>query len=529
MHLPRLWSLAFAGFFLVITGWSLASPYNGNADEIAHIYRAYGVVSGDVFLKPEAASLGTGAFHKVPASLVKAADICWQMRPEVSAACAKAPDGRDLTPVEVGNPAGRYNPVYYAAVGLPLKIWPDMRGVMGVRLLTGLVAAALLAFAVVCIVRSRRPLLLGALLLGTSPIAINMAGAVNPNGVEIAAGILLFAAGLSVLAGPRDDRPPTWMLTLVVISAAILVSVRSGGPAWLALALGALLLPLRWANLRRLVVDRSLRIATLVVTVVSVLSVLWIVVMKASKLAGGTPAGFGPGQIMVHVVGRWPQLMDQMVGELGWLDVHLSGSAYVLWQLPAGALLLLAALVGSGVDRWRLLIVVGGAVGVASVLDAVNADATGGFVGQGRYLLPVLSGALLLAAWIITRGGTLTTGQTALAVRAIIVITVPIQLYALLVAEARYTRGIPPMASPASYNPLGGDWQPATGPIVPLIVTGVGLLVVAVLCWRLAAIEPAPPVHPEEEHNADRVRPTSGAGGSTGDTGAVPAVAPVAA
>jgi hypothetical protein len=279
------------------------------------------------------------------------------------------------------------------------------------------------------------------------------------------------------------------MLTLVLISAVILVMVRSGGPAWLALALVALLLPLRWGNLRRLIADRSLRIATLVIAAASVLSVLWIVVMKASKLGGSpTPADWSPGQILVYELSRWPDLVNQLVGELGWLDVHLSGSAYLLWQWPAGALLVLAALVGRTVDRWRLLVLAGGAVGVSSVLDMLNANSAGGVVGQGRYLLPVLSGALLLAAWIISRGGTLTAAQSALAVRAIIVITLPIQLYALVVAEARYGRGIPSMPSVASFYPVPGPWHSYFGPITPLVVTTLGLLVVGAIFWRSAAV-----------------------------------------
>src|SRR5215216_6184181 len=67
----RLWCLAFAGFFLMIGAWAVAQPYDATADEHDHMYRAYGVVSGEILREPTNAVRGSGAFQTVAKGLVR--------------------------------------------------------------------------------------------------------------------------------------------------------------------------------------------------------------------------------------------------------------------------------------------------------------------------------------------------------------------------------------------------------------------------------------------------------------------------
>jgi hypothetical protein len=390
----------------------------------------------------------------VPAGLVR--DNCWRFNVERSAACAPRLSG-DKTPVRVATPAGRYNPVYYAIVGAPIKLWPTMMGVLLARLISAALSAALLAAAMVSVVRySRRRLMLGGLLLAATPMAVEMASAINPSGIEIAAGIAFFASAIPILLGLARERPPTWLVCVAVASAVILVTVRSGGPGLIALSAAALLLPLRWTAARGFLRVRSLRWGMVVIAVAGVASVLWIVLMKASQLAtvqGQEP--LKPGEIQLMELQRWPGLIQEMVGVFGWLNVHMWAPAYLAWQYPAAALLLVALVVGTWTDRWRLLVIVVGTVVLSAVIEMRGASTHGGLIAQGRYLLPLLAGALILAAWIVEERG-LATEHCRRLTRLIVVITLPIQLHGLWVAMVRYQSGPrapPPWTSTPSAAP----------------------------------------------------------------------------
>ena len=200
------WLLAFVGFFLAIGAWSFAAPYNGTPDEKDHIYRAYGVATGQVVLSPEKAIRDGGAFVDVPTSLLVV--DCWQFKSEVSAECAKEPGG-DETLASVGTGAGRYFPAYYALVGGPLALSPDWTGVLLSRLLSAALCAFFLANALIDAMRwSRHRFLAVGVLLGVTPMVVHMGGAINPSGPELAAGVAFFAAAFPLLFTPAARRNP---------------------------------------------------------------------------------------------------------------------------------------------------------------------------------------------------------------------------------------------------------------------------------------------------------------------------------
>jgi hypothetical protein len=209
--------------------------------------------------------------------------------------------------------------------------------------------------------------------------------------------------------------------------------------------------------------------------------------MKSSRLARA-PQDVVFGQALFIEFLHWPSVMQQSVGILGMLDTYLWGPAYPLWQYPVGALLLVALVVGSGLDRARLLIVTGGTVAVATISEMATLNQVGLTI-QGRYLLPMLSGALLLAAWIIEQRGAI-TARARVITRLSVVVTLPIQLHALQVTMTRYQRGVLPMApwpNITDFNPFAGSWHPKVGSLLPFMSAALGLILLGVLCWRLAA------------------------------------------
>ncbi|MEY9861865.1 hypothetical protein ABH935_007508 [Catenulispora sp. GAS73] len=197
----RTWLSAFAAFALLAVAWSLAMPPDGTTDERQHLERAYGAVTGQLLAPQGEDPLvhRPGAAFEVPKSLLPPNALCvyfpnyhqdesWVAR----AANCQHPAPTTHAKVRVVSWVGRYNPLYYLAVGGPLRFWPTMTGILLSRILAALLASAFVAAAAMVALRTRRPLLLAALLTVLTPTTIALNSTVNPNGIEISAALLLW-------------------------------------------------------------------------------------------------------------------------------------------------------------------------------------------------------------------------------------------------------------------------------------------------------------------------------------------------
>jgi hypothetical protein len=464
--------------------------------------RAVGVVSGEI-APPEAdAKRGTGAFQTVPRGLVRA--NCWAFDATKSAACAEPPSA-DPTPVSAPTGAGRYFPPYYAVVGWPLAWWPGYSGLFVARLIGGALSAALLAGAVVAVVRrSRHRLVLGGLLVGLTPMATCMAAAVNPNGLEIAAAIAfftgLFHLFLGRRAGPQPAESTNGLMWLVGTSALALAVLRASSPLWVAVGLLAVLVPWSAANVAPLLRRKATWVWVVVIGAAGVAAVVWILAKHTADLGDYTGGRtLTTSQAWMVEAENWRGYLDQAVGVTGWLDTRMSGVFYLVWQLAAGALLLAAVVAGRWVDRWRMLVLVAGGVLVPAYLEVRFANVTG-FITQGRYVLPMLAGIVLFAAFVLEERG-LDGPRARTTVRLCVVLLLPIHLVCLLYTMARWQRGLPDVGQRGitSLDPTQGAWHPVVGSVVPLVVEIAGLLVIGVLVWRAAAGAPAAPPRPDDD------------------------------
>ncbi|MEV6524184.1 DUF2142 domain-containing protein [Longispora sp. NPDC051575] len=492
MARPRaLWSLAFIAFFLIFGAWSVAAPYDGTPDEMQHVIRASGVAGGQIMPEPVRVKGQSGTIQNVSAGL-DAPATCWLAKPGVSAACADEPTGGPL--VDTPTLAGRYHPLYYAAVGWPLRIWDGWTGVLLARLVSAALSAALLASAFVLLVRSRYGLMLGGLLVASTPILGQMAGAVNPNGLEISSGIALASAGIPLLMGAQRAaaRPAFWLLG---ISAALLATLRSMGPLFLFVGLLAMLLPATRRHFRELLArfGRPLRVVAVVVVVSVALAGVWILLMKTGDLTSPPPkAQLTAGQAVHTVFNQWGPLLQQLVGIAGWLDVTMPLPFYWLWIGIAASLTLFAYVVGSRVDRWRLgVVLIGGAL-VPSVLQLININ-TVGYITQGRYMLPVLVFLPLLSAFILERR-LLSPRQSHSFTKMCVWALLPIHMVLLWSSMVRWQRGLPTVPTLHHLDPFWGPWRPVLGSWTPLLAMLGGLLLLGALVLRNSARIAAGPV-----------------------------------
>ena len=178
------------------------------------------MVEGQIFAKPATKpGLGNvGAYQTVPKGLVQGDapavtyGYCYHWAPARSAACAPVPGAGGKTPTTVITGAGRYNPVYYAAVGEPLVLWPNWTGILLARLISAALCAAFLASAwLSCLEWRRSRLLIAGLLVAATPAFFELTGAVNPNSLEIAAGISLAAAAIPLLLDGDSPHAQRWL------------------------------------------------------------------------------------------------------------------------------------------------------------------------------------------------------------------------------------------------------------------------------------------------------------------------------
>jgi hypothetical protein len=527
----RIWLGAFVAFFLIFGAWAFAAPYDGPPDEVQHVIRAAGVVSGQI--APEPAILdnwngkgadGLGAYQQVPEGLHSPA-TCWGFDAEKSAACADPIHGGEVT--DVPTSAGRYNPTYYLAVGLPVRVWPSWGGLVLSRLLGAAICAALLASAFSVLVRwSRFGLMLGGLLAVSTPMLAHLAGAVNPNGVEIAAGIALFAAGIPMLLDDRavaSRRPLYWLFG---ISAVLLALVRPLGPLWLTFAIAALVLGLSRQRIKELWSTSAVRTATIAIGAALLASAAWTLLMGTGDVV---PPGTGeveqvsPARAALTYFEQWELYLKGMVGISGWFDVAMPSPFYWIWMTCAAGLLLIALVTGGWLDRSRLAVIVVGGVVVPGILQVAKANVLGTNVIGGRYMMPLLVGLPLLGAFVAERT-LIGAHHSRTMTRLFVIVCLPAHLVLLVYAMVRWQRG-QGVEDAEPFNPFVGSWHPPTGSVLPILLMVAGLGLAAWMFWRgapqglpgIATGEARPGRHAAGNRAAENGGGTSTAGGVDGD------------
>jgi hypothetical protein len=277
--------------------WILSVPPFRASDEFDHVYRAASVARGDWRAESSSATRGTGAMVTVPSDIVDAArPECRRLRYTEDVDCVGAVEGSET---RVATGAGRYNPVFYALIGVPALPFDGAAALYVMRLVSALLCLALLAAALAAVREwARTPWPYLGVVLACSPVVVFSTSVAAPNGIEMMAGIGLWAALMGLFRTPAPPRQGV-LLAIGAASASVLITARSLGPLWAVLILAAVALsaPDRRRTLGRLMRDRAVLLAAAGVLVVTLLSLAWI---------------FSTGSL---VIGKVPDAPDMSTGE----------------------------------------------------------------------------------------------------------------------------------------------------------------------------------------------------------------------
>ncbi|MFI1281648.1 DUF2142 domain-containing protein [Streptomyces sp. NPDC020858] len=404
----RLWLIAFALFFALTGSWSAASPIGSSPDEHAHFIRAAAVARGQIggpeVMVPHTVAGIDGHFAETGVQLpqwyrnLPTVHACYSWQEAKPASCAPSL-GNSEKIAQATTAAGRYHPAYYLATGWPSLLADGPKGLYLMRFMSALLCSALLASAVVTAAEwRRRSLAVLGVLAAATPMTLYMSGMVNPSGGEIAAGILVWTALLSIVLSP-DPVLLNRRLARLGVGGLVLINIRPLGLIWFGGAVVFCLLLTQGRGVLGSVLRRkALWLWTALLGLATAGALLW-AARHPDNSKIDIPASLTTVVAAKRTLGNTEVYIKQMLGFFGWLDTPGPALMYLVWTAVLATLVTLALVYG----RKREVVAVLGML-VAVVMVPVLAQASQaeriGMVWQGRYLLPFAVGLPLMAVLI---------------------------------------------------------------------------------------------------------------------------------
>ena len=401
----RIAALLLLGTLLAQAAWILAVPPFRGIDEFDHAFRASGVASGQWRLHDEAAG-GRGLLVDVPVDLAKAAQgQCEKLPYIVSDTCAGEGPGATSGTVRVTTSAAGYEPIYYWVVGTAGEPFSGAHSLYAMRATSALLCALVLALAAWCLstwVRGSWAFV--GLLVGLTPTLVYSTTVVAPNGLEMAAGVCLWAALLGLGGKEPVDaallRRERQLLAAATLAVVLLSGLRTLGPLWVVMIL-ACVIALRGPRAILAVVHRH-RVQVAVAALLAVATTVAVLAWNRGNAAFTAGALNGEINDSWGQVAQWPSWFRGSIGAFPFRNQPAPVVVHLLVQVVV--LTLLIAAVRRGARHGRLAVVLAAALClvVPSVLVAITLEDRGG-MWQGRYSLPFAAGVTMLAGLVLDR------------------------------------------------------------------------------------------------------------------------------
>lgn len=393
--------LAGAGFLLVQLGWILSiSPHYG-IDEFDHALRASSVAAGHWEPGDNAPppSLGRGDLIPVRHDVAASVRTACESRPYTKVYNCEPSQDLGNGEVLIASGASRYNPTYYAVVGIIAAPFHGTLNLYALRIATALVACVLFMLTIwLAAGRARTLWPVAVIVFAALPTTVYSASIATPNGVEMITGIGVWVALLAVADRRGDPGQRRSAYLLLALFVAVLVNVHTLGILWLALiavAVAAIHGPR--TTLKALVPRSRLeRVAAGISGFAVAFEVVWVLVARTNNPAtertsiSGTPWGAVLNGLLL-----WPL---QAIGAFPMRDNPAPPAVYALVLLVLGTVAVLTLRRTRLRSRAMLALAF---VALASYLVPAAMTVVSfhqiGSAWQGRYSMPFSVGLLILA------------------------------------------------------------------------------------------------------------------------------------
>ncbi len=474
----RRWLVLFLALFPLAAIWAVTNPMLASPDETLHIIRAQSIAAGD-FSNPYTTD-------GLPIESIE----CFRFQPEVPAACQDLSWGADGTQ-RIAATDG-YPPLYHALASVPAFFVSGLTGAYVMRLWMAAIVIAVVAWAGVLVTRTRAgPWPLTGFALAMTPMVVFVVSTVNPSGLAVASAMLFVAGVVSLCTSPWRGRDVT---AAVVAGAAGLALTRRDGLLWLAI-LAVVLAPVAARPLIDSVQRRGRHVVVAAASAVAVFVVVAAVWARPTLSRFGRNWQNGDGTTWWEAARYIRTYLVQAVGVFGWLDSPIGEEAFLIAMILAG----FVALLGLTTTHRRLALSTGLAI-VALLVTPVAFGLVRFPYLQGRYLLPIWVGALLIAGASASFGDT-GAGFNRRAARLVLAGWAVVHLVAGIQNLRRYAVG-----RSGSWNFLtDADWHPDTMSNSAAVVAYVVAVAIAVVGFTMVLREVDPPADPPVSSSVEPV------------------------
>ena len=282
-------------------------------------------------------------------------------------------------------------------MGWPSLLFPNAAGWYFMRLVSAAWCAVLLAAgALVVMSMPRRPLVLaGAMLVGLTPLALDLSGSVNPSGLEAASALCFWAVLLALIHNNRRlDR--RLLVSFGLISGVVLATCRDLGWLWVVLAVVLSLAGVGSAGRSSFLRSRAARVVLGGAAGGVIVAQGWSVTFHSYQVFRGSALPDGLAAAARASLRGTPTLLQETLAYLGWLRIPPPAAAEVCWILAVVAVIVIGIVTGR---RTGLLAAAGAAFVVILPFTILTFTFLHPRFGtwQGRYTLPLAIGVPLLA------------------------------------------------------------------------------------------------------------------------------------
>ncbi len=324
--------------------------------------------------------------------------------------------------------------MYYAVTGLPSLFLTGAKAIYAMRILSGLLSAAFVAVALVSLAGLRMwrlPLFVGSAAL--TPMVFFLSGAVNPNSLEIATSMSVFAA--LCLTWDRLEAGRAWKgpMAAAALSAVVLANTRAASLLWLALAVIASLLLFGYRPLLSALRQRFGWTMVGVVAVGCAMSLLWLRVANSLQNLMGQGIDAGPVQIATIMLDRTFEFAVGYVSFLGWLDTPGPPGTLAVWATLIIGSIVVALSVADRAGRITVACLTAAVIFLPALLQIPLAKDVG-LIWQGRYILALVV-VLVTACGVAMRSFSIR--QSGIGRRASVIVLSLLRVWSLLQLHLR--------------------------------------------------------------------------------------------